>query len=623
MATPLRLRTTVTGIAALTSLAAAVGVGYAIGQDSGPTGTPESPRIRLANADLTSPGSCDALLQSYVDRAVEQVGPWGWDGEMRVFAAEGDAAMPLSSSAGVERSMPTTSRTTSDESGTNVQEAGVDEADVVKVAGSLLLRVRDGELLAYDVSGDAPVLLSTTPVPAARSHGWPHDPGGEMLLVDGRAVVLGTTDTGTTITTVDLSDPRSPSIVDTTTVTGHASAVRLTGDVVRVVVQTELPQLDFSTPDGTLGELRARLHNRALVRGTTLADWLPTVDGQPVVDCGDVAVPADEDLALGTTTVLALDPASPTTRTATAVATDSDTSYFSTDRFYLAAGAPAWWGPWSECIDCGVGLPEKPRGTTPIFAFALDGMEASYVASGEVAGTIADRWSMDAVGGSLRVAVGPSAATGTANSVITLREDGSSLVEEGRVDDLGVGETIQSVRWFDDLAIVVTFRQTDPLYAVDLTDPAAPVLLGELEIPGYSDYLHPLGEHRLIGLGQDATADGLVQGAQAALFDVTDLANPRQIDVVRYDPGTWAGASSDPRQFTWLPDQRTALAVVDGSSAKGMTGWVSILSLADGRMTNRMVEVEHGEAVYDVRLVPLASGKVALVTGSDVSFLAL
>ena len=67
-------------------------------------------------------------------------------------------------------------------------------------------------------------------------------------------------------------------------------------------------------------------------------------------------------------------------------------------------------------------------------------------------------------------------------------------------------EQIKSVRWFDDLAIVVTFRQVDPLYAVDLTDPEHPRLLGELKIPGFSEYLHPLGGRRLIGLGQDADA---------------------------------------------------------------------------------------------------------------------
>ena len=71
------------------------------------------------------------------------------------------------------------------------------------------------------------------------------------------------------------------------------------------------------------------------------------------------------------------------------------------------------------------------------------------------------------------------------------------------------------MRWFDDLAIVVTFRQVDPLYAVDLTDPDRPRLLGELKIPGFSAYLHPLGEHRLLGLGQAADAERHRWGAQA------------------------------------------------------------------------------------------------------------
>ncbi|WP_457191924.1 beta-propeller domain-containing protein [Nocardioides sp. P5_E3] len=625
MPTAQRVRNLVTGATVATSLAAAVGVGYALGNDPDGDGRPPgSPPIVLANADLTVAAGCDELLASYVDRALESVGPYGWGGDvmydvMTSGDAAGSAAAPSSEAA---RSSVSTSRSTSNESGTNVQEAGVDEADVVKVSGSLLLRLRDGELLAYDVSGDEPRLLSSTRLEDARgTSGWVGDPGGEMVLVDGRAVVIGTSTDGmsTTITTVDLADPTSPTVVDATTVRGRASAVRLHDDVVRVVLQNGLPELDFSAPDGTLGQLRARLSNRALVRDTTLADWLPTVDGAPVVDCEDVAIP-DDDLALGTTTLLAFDPAEPTARTTTAVATDSAISYFSTDRFYLAASAPQW--GWVDCMNCRpAGFPGTD-GTTPLFAFALDGTDATYVASGEVEGTIADRWSMDAVGGSLRVAVGPSSETGNFNSVLTLREEGSDLVEDGRVDQLGVGEEIKSVRWFDDLAIVVTFRQTDPLYAIDLSDPTAPRLVGELKIPGFSEYLHPLGEQRLIGMGQDATLDGVTRGAQAALFDVTDLASPRQLDVVRYDEGTQAGAATDPRQFTWLPEQRTVLTVVS-QGWTGTTGWVSVLSLADGSMSNRMVEVEHGTDVADVRLVALASGKVALVTGEDVTFFAL
>lgn len=617
------LRRITTGIAAATSLAVAVGVGYALGSDPGPDEPPTSPPISLANADLSLAASCDDLLGSYVDRALGQVGPYGWGGDAIVmFGAQSSDAGVTASGAGSERSMATTSRTTSNESGTNVQELGVDESDVVKVAGSLLLRMRDGELLAYDVSGDEPALLSSTRLDDARGNDWMGDPGGELVFVDGRAVVLGSSQDGrsSTLTTVDLSDPTSPTVVDTTTIEARASAVRLHGDVVRVVLQNGLPELDFSSPDGTFGQIRSRLRNRALVRDTTLADWLPTIDGEPVVECEDVAIPDDEEVALGTTTVVAFDPAEPTSRTSHAVATASDTSYFSTDRFYLAAGGPDW-GWFGDCIDCRMTMP-APDGTTPIFAFALDGMDATFVASGSVEGTIADRWSMDAVGGSLRVAVGPSSETGNYNSLITLREDGSDLVEAGRVDDLGIGEEIKSVRWFDELAIVVTFRQTDPLYAIDLTDPAAPQLLGELKIPGFSEYLHPLGEQRLIGVGQDATLSGMTRGAQAALFDVTDLTNPRQLHVVRYPKNSVAGAGTDPRQFTWLPEQRVALTVVS-QGWTGTTGWVSVLSLDDGSMTNRMVEVEHGSDVADVRLVPLVSGKVALVTGEDVSFFSL
>ncbi|NPD03875.1 hypothetical protein HN031_04145 [Nocardioides sp. zg-1308] len=615
------LRTITTGIAAVATLTAAAGVGYVVGTGSdGDDRPPTGPPIALANADLVATASCEELLDSYVDRALGQVGPYGWGGDLPVFAMEsGDAGSSDAMSSGVERSAAATSRSTSGASGTNVQEVGVDESDVVKVSGSLLLRMRDGQLLAYDVSGDAPSLLSTTRLDDARGNDWVGDPGGELVLVGGRAVVIGSSGDGlsTTITTVDLADPTAPSVVDATTVRGRASAVRLHGDVVRVVLNNALPRLDFSHPDGTFGEIRSRLRNRSLVRDTTLADWLPTVDGRPLVACEDVAVPEDEDLPLGTTTVLAVDPTAPTTRTSTAVATDSDTAYFSTDRFYLAAAAPGW-GPWTDCFDCRW-AGSTATGTTPLFAFALDGMDATYVASGEVEGTIADRWSMDAVGGSLRVAVGPSSETGNFNSVLTLREEGADLVEAGRVDDLGVGEEITSVRWFDDLAIVVTFRQTDPLYAVDLTDPDSPALLGELKIPGFSEYLHPLGEQRLIGVGQDASLQGVTRGAQAALFDVTDLTSPRQVDVVRYPANSLAGAGTDPRQFTWLPEQRVALTVVS-QGWTGTTGWVSVLSLDDGSMTNRMVEVEHGTDVADVRLVPLASGKVALVTGDDVSF---
>ena len=80
-----------------------------------------------------------------------------------------------------------------------------------------------------------------------------------------------------------------------------------------------------------------------------------------------------------------------------------------------------------------------------------------------------------------------------------------------RLLGLGRGEDLRSVRWFDRLAVLVTFRQTDPVHTVDLSDPERPRSLGQLEVPGFSSYLHPIGDDRLLGLGTEADADGTVR----------------------------------------------------------------------------------------------------------------
>lgn len=618
-------------IASATTVALAIGggvaVGFTLGQSDGDDrGSTHPPSvapgtITLANASLKLAPDCDSLLDSYVDRGLDLVTAYGWGGGgIVMFDAQSSDAAGSAEKSTATAPVPATVRSTNNETGTNVQEAGVDEPDVVKVAGDKLFRIQDNVLTTYDVAGDEPRQLSSLQLPDLRN--------GEILVSGDRVIVLGDLGgnyetTGARIVVIDASQPGTPQIVDETDYTATISAARLHGDVVRVVLDNGLPQLDFRYPDGRFGEEGALDHNQELVRDTTLADWLPTVDGEPVVACDDVAIPTMET-ALGTTTVVSFEAAvvEPTT---TAVATTATTSYFSPDRFYLAASASpfGWWGdigPMIDCIDrCAPSGPSGIDGSTELFAFALDGTDTTYVASGTVEGQIKDRWSMDYAGGALRVALGATNETGNFNSVVTMRETDATLSEIGRVDKLGIDEEIKSVRWFDDLAIVVTFRQTDPLYAIDLTDPDDPRLMGELKIPGYSEYLHPLGGRRMIGIGQDADASGMTRGAQAALFDVTDLTDPQQLDVVTYPKYSQAGAGLDPRQFTWLPDRRTALTVVS-QGWKGRTGWVSVLTLAGGTMTNRLVEVEYGDEIAQVRLVPLADGRVVLVTGDAVSF---
>lgn len=583
-----------------------------------PTQPTEQHPFRLANADLAPTDTCEDLLASYQERALELVGPWGWEGgwpfplaQTEVFAARasGDAA-----AAG-----PAPRAATSSATGTNVQEAGVDEPDVVKTDGSLLVRVDGTTLVVHDVTGDAPEEVGRLALPRMDE--------AEILLAGDTVVAIGAAPAGrrdaprTAVVTVDVSDPAAPKVVAESEITARLVTARQHGDVVRVVVVNDLPALNFTQPRN---QARAQRRNEDLVRATTLEDWLPTIidtgdsgddsdGGQLAVACDDVAVPTDT-APLGTVTTLAFTADAARERTSVAVATATDLAYFSPDRLTLATASAGWSWPAR-----GGFAPDEDEGRTHLFSFALAGTSTSFVASGTVDGSLRDRWSMDSADGVLRVAVGETVATGHFNSVVTLAESDGRLVEAGRVDHLGVGEEIKAVRWFDDLAFVVTFRQVDPLYAVDLTDPSAPTLLGELKIPGFSEYLHPVGPHRLVGVGQHARRDGLVVGAQVALFGVRDLTRPVRLDTVTYARGSQAGAASDPRQFTWLPGRRTALTVVTDGWV-GRTAWVSTLRLGGGQLHETRTEVAHGHDVDDVRLVPLPSGKVVLLAGDDVEF---
>jgi hypothetical protein len=509
------------------------------GDDARPTATSHhrvgaGHRLAAGALSLVAAGDCDSLLQWYVDNTRDQVTAWGWGGG-RLYGGARDlvdayAGAPLASTAAPEKALD---QATSSATGTNVQEAGVDEPDVVKTDGRLLVRIVGDDLVVYDVHGTTPQKVGRLDLPGQVKQ------QPELLLAGGRAVVLtqgGDADGPTTrVDTVSLEDPANPAVTQTTSYAANLLAARQYGDTVRVVLGTGLPMLDFVTPQGSLTERAALRKNREILADSTISDWLPSLTSgatkEQVVDCADMARPEDFTGA-GTISVVGWSADAPDERSSTGVATDSQTIYSSADRLYLATsagwGGCCWGGP--DVIVDGTGIrrpwPGDDSGTTQLHAFALDGDHAAYVGSGEVEGVVRDRWAMDAVDGTLRVAVGPSQETGDWNSVVTLAEKDGALEPLGRVDRLGVGEQLQSVRWFDDLAVLVTFRQVDPLYAVDLSDPAHPRTLGSLKVPGYSDYLHPIGKARVLGLGVDADEQGQTRGGQVAVFDLSDPRHP-------------------------------------------------------------------------------------------------
>ena len=165
--------------------------------------------------------------------------------------------------------------------------------------------------------------------------------------------------------------------------------------------------------------------------------------------------------------------------------------------------------------------------------------------------------------------------------VRVLAESDGQLTEVGSVGDIGRGEQVQSVRFADDVGYVVTFRQIDPFYTIDLSDPAEPAVVGELKIPGFSSYLHPIGDGFVLGVGSDADDSGRFTGAKVSPFDVSNLADPREV-AVWTAPSGWNNIGWDHRAFLWwAPEQ---LAVIPVTVDYGWSGAV-VLHIADGALT--------------------------------------
>ena len=160
-----------------------------------------------------------------------------------------------------------------------------------------------------------------------------------------------------------------------------------------------------------------------------------------------------------------------------------------------------------------------------LMSFDITGAVPEFKASGEFAGNILDTFSIDEYNGYVRVA----AELDECSRVYVL--DGS-LKTVGTVDNIAPGESIRAVRFSGNTGYVVTFYQTDPLFVLDLTEPTAPVIVGELKIPGFSSYLHPVGENLLLGVGSGGTEEGTDGSAKLSLFDVSDPKAPKEIDTL-------------------------------------------------------------------------------------------
>jgi uncharacterized secreted protein with C-terminal beta-propeller domain len=165
-----------------------------------------------------------------------------------------------------------------------------------------------------------------------------------------------------------------------------------------------------------------------------------------------------------------------------------------------------------------------------IYKFSLDNSQVVLKCKGEVEGNLKSQYSIDEYEGNLRIATTLGSGDDTTNVLYVLDEN---LQEIGKLDNLANGEKIYAVRFINDVGYIVTFKQIDPLFVIDLSNPSEPSVKGELKIPGYSSYLHPYDETHIIGIGYNvktASSGGTTNTSiKMAMFDVSDLENPKEM----------------------------------------------------------------------------------------------
>jgi hypothetical protein len=464
---------------------------------------------------------------------------------------------------------------------TNNQEPGIEEPDIVKTDGSTIFAVERGTLRAVSAGSPTPQPVGSL---ALGNGGY----GAQLLLRGSRLLVISGSQAPpigvgvalpvpqltarvrqsiapspiapspyyyaarTTITEVDVHDPAAMKVTRTMTVEGTFVDGRQNGATARLVISSA-PRA-IATP---------ALRSRA-------SGWVPArrfhsfITGHRstrlLTACSAVRRPVQFS-GTGMLSILTIDLDRGLYATdSTALMADAQVVYGSSSSLYVAT--QSWINPLTSASK----VPSSEETVIDQFD-ATNPEHTTLIASGTVPGYLLNQFSLSEYGGYLRVASTSrpiwwsEAQPPPSQSYVTVLADhGAEMATVGQVSGLGAGQQIYSVRFIGETGYVVTFREVDPLYTIDLSSPTSPRVAGQLELEGYSAYLHPVAEGLLLGIGQAVGTGNEPAGVQLELFDVSNPAAP----VLQARATLGAGSSSqvqyDHHAFLFWPP--TALAVL-------------------------------------------------------------
>ncbi|MFH0805134.1 MAG: beta-propeller domain-containing protein [Patescibacteria group bacterium] len=531
-----------------------------------------------------------------------------------------------------------TAESSRDYSQTNIQVAGVDEADTVKTDGTYI----------YDISGNTVFIARAYPVTEAAvvgkiTFGTSSTP--QELFIDGKNLMVfgqrydntiipqaessgsGTSGSsasvgmpapdiypyyGSTSVTFaeiyDLTDPANPVQKRKLEFEGTYSTSRMIGNYVYFILNTY--------PDYRLLEEKnptpVPLYRDTPTAGT---GTVPAV--KPLTNCADVSYIEPISSSQYVSVIgLPIDDYNKDI-SKEVILGSSQNVYASTTNLYIAN--TTWDAYQAGFIDRIIG--REPAEKTALYKFNLAKEKITYQGTTEVPGTILNQFSMDEFKEYFRIATTTgyiSQQGGNAtNNVFVLDK---SLKQVGALTDLAPGEKFYSTRFMGDRAYLVTFKKVDPLFTVDLSDPTNPRVLGQLKIPGFSDYLHPYDDTHIIGVGKDTVESetgnfAWYQGLKMAIFDVSDVANPKEMyKTIIGDRGTDSPALTDHKAFLFSKEKNLlVLPITLSTLSDEQKATVNRQGNEYGQFTFQ------GSFVYDISLSNgfVLKGRITHNTNSD------